>query len=177
MASHKSETLVQKLFLRHSLILQGFIQSLLPDRSVAEDVLHEVFLVLTEKASSFTPGTNFLAWARAVAYRKTLQAIEARGREAHALPLEALEKLAESSESDVFVEDWEERRSALRYCLEKLGSGARRMLRLHYFEGFGVSEVADRVGWGRSSVSVAMSRARKALRVCVRKRMTSAEGA
>ena len=40
----------------------------------------------------------------------------------------------------------------------------------------GIGAVARKVGWNRTSVSVAMTRARHALRECVRKQMTSAEG-
>jgi RNA polymerase sigma-70 factor (ECF subfamily) len=172
--NHKD--IVQKLFLRNSLMLQGFIHSLLPDKAAVEDVLHETFLVLTEKADDFTEGTDFFAWAKAVAYRKALQAIRAQGRTARTLPMEVLERLIGGGESVGFVEHWEERRSALRYCLEKLSGGVRRMLRLHYFEGLGIGEVARKVGWNRTSVSVAMSRGRHALRECVRRRMASAEG-
>jgi RNA polymerase sigma-70 factor (ECF subfamily) len=157
-------------------MLQGFIRSLLPDQNAVEDVLHDVFLVLTDKADSFTPGTDFFAWAKAVAYRKTLQAIQARGRSARVMPVEILERLIGGPESGEFVESWEERRSALQYCLRKLSGGVRRILRLHYFEGLGVGDVARAVGWNRTSVSVAMTRARHALRECVRRRMASAEG-
>ncbi len=177
MTEQNQRDLVQKLFLRNSLMLQGFIHSLLPDKTAVEDVLHETFLVLTEKAGDFTEGTDFFAWAKAVAYRKALQAIQAQGRSARTLPVEVLERLIGGEESGGFVEHWEERRSALQYCLEKLSGGVRRMLRLHYFEGLGVGDVARKVGWNRTSVSVAMSRGRHALRECVRRRMASAEGA
>ena len=177
MTEQNQRDLVQKLFLRNSLMLQGFIYSLLPDKTAVEDVLHETFLVLTEKAEDFTEGTDFFAWAKAVAYRKALQAIQAQGRAARTLPAEVLERLIGGEESGAFVERWDERRSALRYCLEKLSGGVRRMLRLHYFDGMGVGEVARKVGWNRTSVSVAMSRGRHALRECVRRRMASAEGA
>ncbi|MEJ7591926.1 MAG: sigma factor [Planctomycetaceae bacterium] len=52
---------VQKLFLLHCNRLRGFILGLLPDRAAAEDVLQEVFLIVTAKAAKFQAGADFLA--------------------------------------------------------------------------------------------------------------------
>ena len=58
---------VQQLFVRHQSVLKGFILSLQPDFTEADDILQEVFLVVTQKVDSFVVGTNFLAWARQIA--------------------------------------------------------------------------------------------------------------
>ena len=59
---------VQRLFVANT--------SLLNNR--AEDVLQEVFLTLTQKAAEFQPGTDFVAWARAIARIKVLQRYRSR---------------------------------------------------------------------------------------------------
>src|SRR4051812_41613851 len=89
---------VQRLFLRHAGVLRGFILGLLPDHNHAEDVFQEVFLTVTRKADEFTPGTNFLAWARTVARLKVLEAWRASRSSPHPLSPEAMEALIESAE-------------------------------------------------------------------------------
>ena len=63
---------VQKQFLLNSSLIHGFIYSLYPSAE-ADDLLQEVFLVVTEKAEEFRPGTDFLAWVRKVARYKVLE--------------------------------------------------------------------------------------------------------
>src|SRR5580698_266775 len=58
---------VQQLFVKHQLGLRAFILSLEPNFTDAEDLLQEVFLVITRKANDFREGTNFFAWACTIA--------------------------------------------------------------------------------------------------------------
>ena len=55
---------VQQLFVRHQGALKAFVLALWPDFAEADDVMQEVFLVITRKAAEFQPETNFLSWAR-----------------------------------------------------------------------------------------------------------------
>src|SRR6185436_3929431 len=87
---------VQRLFVAHTSLLKGFILGLLPDYNRAEDVLQEVFLTLTQKADEFTPGTDFTAWARAVARIKVLHRYDQDKRAPRALCAEALDALVRS---------------------------------------------------------------------------------
>ena len=52
---------VQLLFVRHENSIRAFVRSLQPSLSDADDVMQETFLTISRKASSFEPGTNFLA--------------------------------------------------------------------------------------------------------------------
>jgi RNA polymerase sigma-70 factor (ECF subfamily) len=53
---------VQQLFVKHQSRIKAFILSLQPDFSEADDILQEVFLVVTRKAIEFKEGSNFMAW-------------------------------------------------------------------------------------------------------------------
>lgn len=46
-------------FLRISPWLRGFLLGLLPNEADEQDVFQELFVTVTNKAESFTPGTNF----------------------------------------------------------------------------------------------------------------------
>src|SRR5437763_16203421 len=59
---------VQQLIVKHQLGLRAFILSLEPNFTDAEDLLQEVFLVITRKANEFQEGTNFFAWGCTIAW-------------------------------------------------------------------------------------------------------------
>ena len=63
---------VQQLFVKHQLALRAFILSLEPNFTDAEDLLQEVFLVITRKANEFEEGTNFFAWGCTIARYKLI---------------------------------------------------------------------------------------------------------
>src|ERR1700731_228175 len=64
---------VQRLFLQHVNVIKGFIFGLMPDYAAVEDVLHEVFLVVTAKSNVFAPDSDFLSWACSIARNKVLE--------------------------------------------------------------------------------------------------------
>jgi RNA polymerase sigma-70 factor (ECF subfamily) len=161
---------VQKLFLRHSGVLRGFILGLLADRSLAEDALQETFLTITRKAEQFAPGSNFLAWARSIARIKVLEACRASRDGVSRLGQEALEALAQ--EAPHAEDDWEERREALARCLDQLAPRAREIIGLRYSDDhLAPPAIAGLIQWSVNAVNVALSRARKFLQECTRRRL------
>ncbi len=167
---------VQRLFLQCSNRLRGFILGLLPDRAVADDVLQEVFLIVTAKAAKFQNGTDFLAWVRAIARLKVMEHRHRRFPAARQLSDEAWDALVESARE---VDDaWDARREALRKCLDELAPRAREVVQLRYsVERLDLEEVARRMSWTVGSVKVALSRAKDALWDCVQRRLTDTNGA
>src|SRR5262245_1593685 len=161
---------VQRLFLRQAGVLRGFILGLLPDPNRAEDVFQELVLTVTRKAEEFRPGTNFLAWARSIARLKVLEQVRATQGGPRLLGLEALEALMASAEEA--EASWDDRREALARCLEQLAPRAREILELRYSEDLLPPPViAQRLSWSVNAVHVALSRARKFLQECTRRRL------
>lgn len=155
---------VQRLFLKHSGAIKGFILALLRNTSLAEDVLQETFLVVTAKAASYQPGTNFVAWACTIARFKVLEAIRKNVREPYLLSPDTVEALAADAPAE------ESRETLLRHlesCLAELPATARNVLRLRYFQALTPEEVGHRLALQTASVYVTLSRARSALRQCV----------
>jgi RNA polymerase sigma-70 factor (ECF subfamily) len=165
---------VQRLFLRHAGLLRGFIIGLLPDHNRAEDVFQEVFLTVTRKAHEFRSGSNFLAWVRSIARLKVLEQCRSAQGGPHLLAPEALDAvIAVADEGD---DHWSERREALARCLDQLAPRAREILELRYSEEFlPPPEIAARLSWSVNAVHVALSRARKFLQECTRRRLAAEE--
>lgn len=171
MRALEPETEVQRLFLRNSSMLRGFIAGLLVDLDLVEDLLHEVFLTATQKAGEFRPGTNFLNWARAIARLKVLEHARRRRKAPRGLTPEVLETLAESAPE--LDDSFAPRRAALARCLEEVSGRSREVLDLRYFEGLPPSRIAERISWRVGAVNVALSRARRFLRDCARRRLAA----
>lgn len=163
---------VQQLFVEHMPALRRFVLSLLPMRSECDDVVQEVFLLVTAKANDFEPGTNFRAWIFAMARFKVLETIRRKKREPLAISESVMAKLAdEPDEHDPEYADLVA--ATLARCLEKLSPKRRQLIQLQYREDQTPRLIAEHLGWSVNSVHVALSRARADLRTCVRKVLPS----
>src|SRR5436309_3729501 len=147
---------VQQLFVRHQSSIRAFILSLHPNFSEAEDILQEVFLVVTRKAGDFHEGSNFMSWALAIARYKVMEAIR-RQTSDHALSEQVVEVLCDECPQDELTE---QRSAVVRACLEKLAPRLQEVMRLRYFAEHGPGEIARLLAWTPNSVNVALSRAR-----------------
>lgn len=172
MKSQESHTeLVQQLFVKHASAIRGFIRAFLPDFNQADDVLQESFLTATAKAGSFQEGTNFLAWATAIAKLKTLEFHRNNRSAGETLSPEVIDALCATTPltpSDGF-------QAMLRDCLAELPPRAKEALDLRYGDACKPAEVAHRLNWTPESVYVTLSRARAFLRKCVEQKMKQQE--
>ena len=65
----RSSELLQ-LMMKYQRRIFAYINTLVPSRSDAEDILQETSLTICEKFSDFETGTNFYSWACQIAYWK-----------------------------------------------------------------------------------------------------------
>jgi RNA polymerase sigma-70 factor (ECF subfamily) len=154
---------VQKLFVKHSSAIRSFILSLVPDFDLADDILQEVFVVVTERADTFEIGTNFVAWARQIARNKLMSAQQKYRSSAQILSSDTIEALVVQMPD----EDESDQVDVLRDCLGKLAPRAEQVTRMRYHEHRKPAEIAREIGWTAAAVYVALSRARTFLRHCV----------
>lgn len=166
---------VHALFLEHSAAVRGFIYGLLGDREAAKDVFQEVFLTVTRRAEQYRPEGSFLAWARGIARNKVLEHYRSRRRTPLPFDEGLIELLAESAGQE--DDHWEERRAALADCIRQLAPRARQILEMRYAEEQAEpTEIARRLSWTANAVSVALSRARRFLQDCTRRRLEGEGG-
>lgn len=165
-ATHTQQ--VQQLFVRHTGLLHGFVASLCGDLVLAEDILQEVFLVVSQRAGDFTIGSDFLAWARAIARFKTMELLRTRKRDRQMLGVETLAALEADAPS---LEAWQQEREALAGCIGKLTTAQHALMTMAYGEGQTPQQIAAHKGQSPEVVHVLLSRVRKALRECVLRRL------
>ncbi|MBI1367025.1 MAG: sigma-70 family RNA polymerase sigma factor [Planctomycetes bacterium] len=149
--------------------IYAYILTLLPDRGAAEDVLQETNLTLWRKADQFEAGTNFTAWACQIAHYKVLGHRRSSMRDRHVFCEATLERLA--ARLDAGVAQLNDRRDALRRCLDKLSDDQRDLLRKRYEPDGSVQRLADEIARPVGSVSQTLYRLRQALLECIRRRL------
>jgi len=166
-ASAEKTMRVQQLFVKHQIGLRAFILSLEPNFTDAEDLLQEVFLVITRKANEFEEGTNFFAWGCTIARYKLMELLRRRAK-SQALSEEVIDALCAVEPEATFDES---RLAILQSCLEQLAPKARQMMYLRYYGEHSPAQIARLVSWTPNAVRVALSRARTVLQECLERKM------
>ncbi|HSI35786.1 MAG: sigma-70 family RNA polymerase sigma factor [Phycisphaerae bacterium] len=161
------------LLARHHTTLLGYVLSLVPSWSDAEDIVQDASAVMWRKFTEFEPGTNFLAWACQVARFHVMNHVRKRGRDKHVFAADLLDTLAR--ESEAAAERMEAERVALRGCLEKLDDPSREMLGRAYAPEGSVNRIAEEQGRTANAVYKALNRIRGGLLKCIQRRL-AAEG-
>ncbi|MFG0289071.1 MAG: sigma-70 family RNA polymerase sigma factor [Rhodopirellula sp. JB044] len=162
--SHRDH--VNALFVLHSPRIRGFILSLLPNMSRADDVMQETFLTVSAKADDYERDSNFVAWACTIARYKVLEECNRKHANSLMLSPEVIEAVCVSHEP-ASSDDEEARMAALKCCMDSLSPHTRKAVELRYSRAHSAGEIAKLLGWSTDSVYVVLSRARTALQKCV----------
>ncbi len=168
--AQNSRTQVQQDFLRNAPAIRNFLRSLQPSFADAEDHFQELFLLVSEKADTYTQGTNFLGWVYTIARYKILAHNRKNTRRSRLLQSEAAEVLLKDAPhppSDLF----EAKVQTLRECIQILAPTARTIMDLRYFEGMKPSQIAERLQIDVNRIYLILSRSRALLRKCVEQQL------
>lgn len=147
--------------------LRAFILGMTPTKSDADDVLQEVNLAIWKKRHLYDPGQSFIRWAFGFAAMEIRSYRNRKSKKHLWFNDEVLETIAESWPSDTSV--MEQQRDALTDCVKKLGSIEQKLINGFYGSQYTAQELAESSGKPLSTVYKILSRARRALRVCVQR--------
>lgn len=166
--SNRYEAFV-RLLVAHEPHLRSFLRSLLPSWTEVDEAMQETSLTAWRKFDQFELGSNFLAWAAAIARFEALKQRRTRSRERQVFSDALIELIANEAvtETDVL----ERERAALERCLAELGAAARELLEMAYQPGVKIHEVAARSGKGVEAFYKTLQRLRARLLECVQRRM------
>lgn len=155
------------LLTQHQRTLMAFILGLLPKRPDAEEVLQRVNVVIWRKRDDFELGTNFRAWAFAVAHWETKAFLRERGRQSWLVYDDEVAGLLADRLASVPERGLSARAEALRHCLGELGNDHRRLVVERYQNGSSFKECAEKFGRSEGGLRVTLHRLRVALRKCI----------
>lgn len=155
------------LLTQYQVSLRAYIISLMPGVNGVSDVLQDTNLTLWEKSKTFKPGSNFKAWAFAIARHKAKNHLRKVLRQQPVLCLDddLTEKLA--SHCLLEPEDTEMRMSALEKCLSKLNPGELALIKQRYATETTLEEYARTLSRPAGSLRVTIYRIRRNLRQCI----------
>ena len=148
--------------------LLSYIYRRVANREQAQEVLQQTNLVLCRKADDFELGTNFNAWAFAVAHYQILSYRQNIARE----------RLVFSDEVFLVVDDRdeeslvrEELKRVLRFCYGKLSQVNQELMKLRYQDGLPFEQVANELNKKIGAVKVQVHRIRLNLKKCAQEQL------
>jgi len=162
------------LIVSHQPKLRAYIISLMPGVPGTADVLQETNLVLWQKMKSFKVGTNFTAWAFAIARFEVKAHCRKLHRQSAVMGDEKLLAALEDQISSDFEDGLnaiEDRIQALHFCLQKLDGEERELISHRYTNQLSLADYARQTGKSSSSLRTTLQRLRTGLRKCITERL------
>jgi RNA polymerase sigma-70 factor (ECF subfamily) len=134
---------VGELYDRHSRLLYGLILRMLRDRSEAEDVLQEVFLLVWNRVTTYDTSLGSPAgWLVGIARNRAIDRLRTAGVRRRTLE-EAAAESTPTHDPERSAQLGERQRAVLR-ALEALPREQRELIEEAYYLGFTQSELAER---------------------------------
>lgn len=151
----------------------GYINAVVTDPHLADDVLQEVALTLLRKFGEYDRSRPFIAWAMGVTKTAILSARRDRSRAWSRLQPTTIESLEQIWQEVLHTAD--ARRDALNDCLRHISGRNRELLTLRYEASIEPQDIAVRLGMTAVSVRVALTRIRAALQICIEKHLSTSD--
>jgi len=156
-------------WVRSQSVISAYITANVFDRHHAEDILQDVASVVAENFASFDRRQSFIAWALGIARNRILKYYRTRAQERKVLSEDALIRLGQALEEH--QDGNEDRREALRHCLQQISGRRREVLELRYRDNVKVMDIAQQFGMSASAVSVMLHRVRTLLHECIERQL------
>ncbi|MCA9007414.1 MAG: sigma-70 family RNA polymerase sigma factor [Planctomycetaceae bacterium] len=153
--------------------IYAYIFALVHHPADADDILQETNVVLWRKRNSYEPGTNYFAWAFAIARLQVLSHRSQQARKGMIYNDQLLDEIANTASTE--SEQYDRRNAALQNCLQKLDATQRDLISRRYQPDGAVNSLAADIGKTSKAVSASLRRVRDKLRQCI-ERTLAAEG-
>jgi RNA polymerase sigma-70 factor, ECF subfamily len=168
--THESFT---RLFVENERGIYGFVFSMLPSPTDADDVVQETMTQLWEHFEAYDPSRPFMPWACRFAYRQVLMHRRRKSVQRKFFSDVIVELLAAEYPTE---EDWsEQRRAALRLCMAKLQDKERALIQHRYAEDIALTDLAKQSGRTVNSLYKSLQSIRRRLTECIMFRLESGD--
>jgi RNA polymerase sigma-70 factor (ECF subfamily) len=149
------------MFARHRVRVFCFIQRIVCNPTIADDLVSQVFLDVWRSAATFENRARVSTWLLAIARFKAISALRERTYE----NIDKGEVLGVVDDADTpeMVHDRTETNAILRACIAKLSPAQREIIELVYYRETSVAEASEIVGIPYPTAKTRMFYARKQL--------------
>jgi RNA polymerase sigma-70 factor (ECF subfamily) len=152
----------------------AYVALQLPNRADAEEVFQQTSLILWKKWQQFDPSRDFVRWACGIAHHEVQNFLRKHANKGRVYLSEDV--LAEVAQVRLEMPDvLEERRHALRHCLDQLKQTQRELLERCYAGKDTMKTIARDLGQPPNALYMTLKRLRRALFDCIN-RTLAAEG-
>ena len=163
-----------RLLSQYQPLIHGFIFTLLPNRTEADDLFQRTSILLWRKFDQFEAGTDFGAWACQIAKLEVRNFIRVRSRDRHRFSDDMLSSLADIRLA--LDSELELRREALRQCVAKLRDSDKQIIHHCYGpQATTAKEAAGRLGRPINTLYKALIRIRRVLFECIERTVRTGE--
>jgi RNA polymerase sigma-70 factor (ECF subfamily) len=150
--------------------IYAYILSLAPNFNDADDILQDTTKFMWERFDEFTLGTDFLAWAKKIAYFLVMEYYRNKKKVcAFYYDEQLIQKLDQNSQK--LSDSSKDYHVHLKECLKKLKQQDRILLKLRYFENHKARELASRFGCSIQYIYRNISRIHQLLLACIQKQL------
>jgi RNA polymerase sigma-70 factor (ECF subfamily) len=158
-ASKGDDAALRVLFARHKVRVYRFVFRFTGNRSIAEEVVSDVFLDVWRHTARFERKSQVSTWLLGIARKKALATLRRRSelQLVNQRVLLAIEDPADTPEECLHKQD---RDTTIQRCLEQLSPAHREIIDLVYYDEKSVDETAEIVGIPSSTVKTRMHYAR-----------------
>ena len=152
-----------------------YVRSLMPADRGAEEVVQQANSKIWQKRNDFQLGTNFQAWAMAIARYEVLNYRKQQARDARLQFSDELEQTI-TEELQEWNDDQVDRHAALQNCLQQLKPESRDLLMTRYASSETLADLSHRIGRSVGGIKVTLSRLRSKLSDCIERHLRTEGG-
>jgi len=168
---------LEELYDRHAPLVFGVALKIVRDQTEAEDVVHDAFVTIVERADQFRPDRgSVVAWLVTTVRNLALDRARRRARRAQITDEELRHEPVEPVPDPETLSWVEKRRAAMVAALDRVPEAQRRTLEIAFFEGLSYPEIAEREGVPLGTVKSRAARALAALRAALEGELGQDEG-
>ena len=174
------EAACEELVATYQGTVRGFAALWAPSRDEADDIAQEVFLAAFRGMATFDASNDLKLWLLGIARNLTRQAWRRVGRRPQGSSEEALSAMLEREALVVHAERSQaadRRQAAMRACLEKLPAHSAGIFHRFVVDEERSAEIARNLKTSDGSIRSTITRIRRGLRDCIRRRMQTEDQA
>jgi RNA polymerase sigma-70 factor, ECF subfamily len=152
---------LRRFFLLHQTRIFRYVQRMVRNEAVSEELTNEVFLDVWLHAKSYEGRSSVMTWLLTLAHNRTISAL--RKRRDEAWNEDEAKQIPDGVDSQEVAVQKADKGKLLRQCLEALPSDQREIMDLVYYHERSIAEVSAILGMPEGTVKTKMFNARKRL--------------